>query len=97
MNQITFNDYYKSIGGHTSGVTEKDKADFDNSRNKILEFMKDGRSHTKAEICAVVPELDQEGAMRRMRELRKPEHGNYDIQKVLVSGRTYLYRYMGMK
>jgi hypothetical protein len=88
-------DYAKRIG--FSECTEKDKSDFDSSRQKILEFMQDGRSHTKAEICAVAPELDQEGVMRRLRELRDPKHGGFDIRKVLSSGRTYLYRYMGKK
>lgn len=95
MIQLDLETYAKSI--QFEECTEKDKAEFDNSRKKLLEFMLDGRSHTKAEICAVVPELDQEGAMRRVRELRKPEHGGYDIRKVLSSGRTYLYRYMGKK
>jgi hypothetical protein len=88
-------EYAKRIG--FKECTEKDKADFDSSRQKILEFMLDGRSHTKAEICAVVPELDQEGAMRRLRELRDSKHGGFDIRKILSSGRTYLYRYMGKK
>lgn len=93
--QLTLDQYAKSI--QFEECTEKDKADFDNSRKRLLEFMLDGRSHTKAEICAVVPELDQEGVMRRLRELRDDKHGGYDIRKVLSSGRTYLYRYMGKK
>lgn len=95
MIQLDLETYAKQI--KFEECTEKDKADFDNSRKKLLEFMQDGRSHTKAEICAVVPELDQEGAMRRLRELRDHKHGGYDIRKVFSSGRTYLYRYMGKK
>lgn len=95
MIQLDLESYAKRI--KFDECTDKDKSDFDNARKKILNFMKDGRSHTKAEICAVVPELDQEGAMRRMRELRDRKHGGFDIRKVFSAGRTYLYRYMGKK
>jgi len=61
-------------------------------RERVLKTMSDGLWRKPEEIVNLVGHKDWETVKRRMRELRDPKYGGYDVQKKNLGEGHHVYR-----
>lgn len=71
------------LSGDADGITfekEHDRKRLDRHRDLIFKFMSDGLWHTPASICEALG-TDWASSGARLRDLRKPKFGGWDVQR----------------
>lgn len=63
-------------------------------KQRVFDLMRDGRYRTLARIAEVVGGSEA-GVSARLRDLRKPQFGAFDVQKRRVAGGIWEYRLIG--
>ena len=82
--QLSLDDYAKSIG--MKDCTEKDRSDFSEAEQKILNLLRQGGWHSASKIIEV---SGQREGLRRLRALRQK---GFEIEKQKLEGREFIYR-----